>query len=68
MLTGIARAVRQVILANELAHSRAALAQLITWLGTIADDFARHGCDVGDLRWEIRRLERELRRRGRGMQ
>jgi len=60
---GVARAVRQVILANELAHSRAALQQLITWLKKLSHDFSIHGCDVDDLRWEIRRLARELRRR-----
>lgn len=59
----IAGAVRQTILTNELAGTRAGLRQLIGWLAEIADDFDAHGCDVCDLRWEIRRLERELRRR-----
>ena len=63
MRPSIAQAVRQLILSNELAGTRSGLRQLIAWLGEIADDFAIHGCDVDDLRWEIRRLERELRRR-----
>jgi len=60
----VAHAVRRVILANELASSRYGLHRLIGWLREIADDFAAHGADVNDLRWEIRRLTRELRRRG----
>jgi len=63
MRPSIAQAVRQLILSNELAGTRSGLRQLIAWLGEIADDFAIDGCDVDDLRWEIRRLERELRRR-----
>jgi len=59
----VAGAVRRVILENELADTRSGLRQLIDWLRQIADDFASHACDVTDLRWEIRRLERELRRR-----
>lgn len=61
----IARAVRHVILANELAGTQWGLRQLIGWLSQIAADFSAHGCDVSDLRREIRRLERELGRRGR---
>jgi hypothetical protein len=59
----IAGALRQLILVNELAHTRTGLRQLIGWLAMIADDFSAHGANVDDLRWEIRRLERELRRR-----
>lgn len=62
--TATAAAVRDVILTNELAHTRNGLRLLIGWLGMIADDFGAHGCDVTDLRWEIQRLTRELRRRG----
>lgn len=64
MRGAVAGALRQVILANELAHTRSGLRQLIDWLGRIADDFGAHGCDVADLRCEICRLERELWRRG----
>lgn len=62
-MIGVASAVRQVILSNELAHTRRGLRQLVGWLTEIADDFAAHRANVDDLRWEIRRLERELRRR-----
>lgn len=58
-----ASAIRALILSNELAHSRTRLRQLVDWLRAIVDDFTAHGVDVNELRWEIRRLERELRRR-----
>lgn len=63
----IARAVKQFILRNEIAHTRRGLESLVAWLREIADDFEAHGADVSDIRAVIQHFKDEIRHRRGGM-